>query len=116
MAPEAAFANAFEDMRLHWAAMMAGMRAALDAAGKHFDPTSIEQGLPIPSAMDKVLQANRKARLWDHFVGSWQQAAADSGEEFQRQFGEQFASAYEEELERMRQGRASPTPRNRHIV
>jgi predicted component of type VI protein secretion system len=116
MAPEAAFANAFEDMRLHWAAMMAGMRAALDAAGKHFDPAIIEQGLPIPSAMDKVLQANRKARLWDHFVASWQQAAADSGEEFQRQFGEQFASAYEEELERMRQGRASPTPRNRHIV
>jgi predicted component of type VI protein secretion system len=117
MAPEAAFANAFEDMRLHWAAMMAGMRAALDAARKHFDPAIIEEGLATPSALDKVLLANRKARLWDSFVASWQQVASDSGEEFQRQFGEQFARAYEEELERMRQqGRASPTRRDRQIV
>jgi predicted component of type VI protein secretion system len=117
MAPEAAFANAFEDMRLHWAAMMAGMRGALDAARKHFDPAVIEEALATPSALDKVLLANRKARLWDSFVASWQQVASDSGEEFQRQFGEQFARAYEEELERMRQqGRASPTPRDRQIV
>jgi hypothetical protein len=41
--------------------------------------------------------------------------ASDSGEEFQRLFGEQFASAYEEELERMRHGGPPPAPRDHPV-
>ena len=112
MAPQAAYANAFEDMKLHWLAVMGGMRAALEGVHQHFDPARIEQTLAVPSVMDKMVHASRKAKLWDSFVARYQQAAGDSDDEFQRQFGEQFSIAYEAQLERLQQETAPPADHN----
>jgi predicted component of type VI protein secretion system len=103
MAPQAAFINAFDDMRMHWQAMMSGMRTALDQVNRHFDPARIAQALEEPSVVDKMVQANRKAKLWDQFVATYQQAVSDSDDEFQRRFGEEFSIAYEAQLERLQQ-------------
>lgn len=105
MAPVAAFEGAFDDMKAHEMALLAGMRGALEGMQAHFDPAEIERTMALPSVMDKMLQANRKAKLWDRHVESYRQLVQDADEEYQRRFSEQFARAYEEQIARMRKSR-----------
>jgi type VI secretion system FHA domain protein len=102
MAPPRAFANAFDDLKAHELAMMAGMRAALAGVLKRFDPAAIEARLDEPGVMDKLLAANRKARMWDRMVELYRQLALEADDDFQRLFGAAFASAYEEQTARLR--------------
>lgn len=103
MAPQRAFANAFDDIRAHELAIMAGMRAALAGVLKRFDPQAIEARLAEPSVMDKVLASNRKAKMWDRMVELYKQLALEADDDFQRLFGEAFGQAYEEQVQRLRQ-------------
>jgi type VI secretion system FHA domain protein len=105
MAPARAFANAFDDLRAHELAIMAGMRAALAGVLKRFDPAAIEARLQVPTVMDKVLAANRKARMWDRMVELYTQMAVEADSDFHKLFGEAFGEAYEEQVERLRQSR-----------
>ncbi|MBA5638837.1 type VI secretion system-associated FHA domain protein TagH [Duganella sp. LX20W] len=105
MPPVAAFDGAFDDMKAHEMALLAGMRGALEGMQAHFDPAEIERTMALPSVMDKMLQANRKAKLWDRHVESYRQLVQDADEEYQRRFSEQFARAYEEQIARMRKNR-----------
>jgi type VI secretion system FHA domain protein len=105
MAPVAAFDGAFDDMKAHEMALLAGMRGALEGMQAQFDPAEIERTMALPSVMDKMLQANRKAKLWDRHVESYRQLVQDADEEYQRRFSEQFARAYEEQIARMRKNR-----------
>ena len=52
MAPVRAYSNAFDDLRAHELAMMAGMRAALAGVLKRFDPVAIEQRLQAAGASE----------------------------------------------------------------
>jgi type VI secretion system FHA domain protein len=105
MPPVAAISAAFDDMKAHELALMAGTRAALNGVLERFDPVAIEKRLAVPTVMDKVLLTNRKAKLWDRMVESYQQVAHEADDDFQRIFGEQFARAYEEQVARMRLSR-----------
>jgi len=100
-----AFANAFDDLKAHEMAIMAGMRAALAGVLKRFDPAAIEARLDVPSVMDKMLSANRKAKMWDRMVELYTEMANEADSDFHRLFGEAFAAAYEEQVERLRQAR-----------
>jgi type VI secretion system FHA domain protein len=102
MAPPRAFANAFDDLKAHELAIMAGTRAALAGVLKRFDPAAIEARLQEPSVMDKVLASNRKAKMWDRMVELYAQMASEADDDFQRLFGEAFGAAYEEQVERLR--------------
>jgi type VI secretion system FHA domain protein len=103
MAPARAFANAFDDLKAHELAMMAGMRAALAGVLQRFDPAAIEARLQVPTVMDKVLAANRKAKMWDRMVELYAQMASEADSDFHKLFGEAFGEAYEEQVERLRQ-------------
>jgi type VI secretion system FHA domain protein len=105
MQPVKAYANAFDDLKAHELAIMAGMRAALNGVLKRFDPAVIEQRLQVPTVMDKMLSSNRKAKMWDRMVELYQQMALEADEDFQRLFGETFGDAYEEQIARLQQGR-----------
>jgi type VI secretion system FHA domain protein len=105
MAAPRAFANAFDDLKAHELAIMAGMRAALAGVLKRFDPQAIEARLQEPTVMDKVLAANRKAKMWDRMVELYAQMAMEADSDFQHLFGEAFGAAYEEQIERLRQAR-----------
>jgi type VI secretion system FHA domain protein len=107
MAPPRAFANAFDDIKAHELATMAGMRAALAGVLGRFDPQAIEARLQVPSVMDKVLTSGRKARMWDRMVELYTQLAREADSDFHRLFGEAFSKAYEEQIERLRQSRMS---------
>ncbi len=105
MAPVRAYATAFDDLKAHELAILAGMRAALGGVLHRFDPAAIEQRLQVPTVMDKMMLSNRKAKMWDRLVELYQEIARDADDDFQRMFGEQFAAAYEEQIARLRQSR-----------
>ena len=105
MAPVRAYANAFDDLKAHELAIMAGMRAALGGVLRRFDPAAIEQRLQVPTVMDKMMSANRKAKMWDRMVELYQQMALEADEDFQRLFGETFGRAYEEQIQRLQKDR-----------
>ena len=100
-----AFASAFDDLKAHELAIMAGMRAALAGVLKRFDPAAIEARLQVPSVMDKMLSSNRKAKMWDRMVELYNEMAVEADSDFHRLFGEAFGAAYEEQIERLRQAR-----------
>ena len=101
--PVQAMQGAFSDLKVHELAVMAGMRAALAAVLHRFDPVKVEQHLALPTVMDKMLSANRKARMWDRFIEVYGVIARDADDDLQRLFGEQFSAAYEDQVERLRQ-------------
>lgn len=105
MQPARAFANAFDDLKAHELAIMAGMRAALEGVLARFDPAAIEARLQVPTVMDKMLSANRKAKMWDRMVELYTQMASEADSDFHRLFGEAFGKAYEEQIARLRQAR-----------
>jgi type VI secretion system FHA domain protein len=105
MQPARAFANAFDDLKAHELAIMAGMRAALEGVLARFDPAAIEARLQVPTVMDKMLASNRKAKMWDRMVELYTQMAVEADSDFHRLFGEAFGKAYEEQVARLRQAR-----------
>jgi type VI secretion system FHA domain protein len=105
MAPEEAMAGAFDDLRAHELAVIAGMRAALGAVLQRFDPAQIESRLAVPTVMDKMLSlggSHRKAKLWDRLVELYGEIAREADDDLQRLYGEKFSEAYEEQVARLR--------------
>lgn len=107
MPPQDAMAGAFDDLRAHELAVIAGMRAALGAVLHRFDPAAIEARLAVPTVMDKMLSSNRKAKMWDRLVELYGEIAREADDDLQRLFGEKFSAAYEEQVERLRLAKRS---------
>jgi type VI secretion system FHA domain protein len=107
MPPLQAMSSAFDDVRAHELAVIAGMRAALSAVLGRFDPAQIESRLGLPTVMDKMFSSGRKARLWDRLVELYGEIARDADDDVQRLFGEKFSEAYEEQVARLRQASRS---------
>ena len=105
MAPSQAMAGAFDDLRAHELAVIAGMRAALGAVLHRFDPEKIEARLAVPTVMDKMLSSNRKAKMWDRLVELYGEIAREADDDLQRLFGEKFSEAYEDQVARLRQAK-----------
>ncbi|MYM34976.1 type VI secretion system-associated FHA domain protein TagH [Duganella sp. FT94W] len=115
--PLPAIGGAFDDLKAHELAVIAGMRAALAAVVQRFDPARIEQRLADPGRLDKLLPAGRKARMWDRLVELYGELARDADEDLQRLFGEKFSGAYAQQVERLRGEAAShlhPNTVSRH--
>ncbi len=104
--PVQAMASAFDDLRAHELAVIAGMRAALAAVLHRFDPQQIERRLAEPTVMDKMLSASRKAKLWDRMVDVYGEIAREADDDLQHLYGEKFSEAYEEQVARLRQAKA----------
>ncbi|KAF1026143.1 MAG: hypothetical protein GAK37_02725 [Pseudomonas sp.] len=102
MRPVKAMGAAFDDLKAHELAVIAGMKAALGAVVQRFDPARVEQRPSTRGALDKWMPARRKARLWDRLVERYDDLARDADEDLQRLFGELFSKAYEEQVARLR--------------
>jgi FHA domain-containing protein/type VI secretion system protein len=114
--PLPAIAGAFDDLKAHELAVIAGMRAALAAVVQRFDPARIEQRLSEPGRLDKLMPAGRKARMWDRLVELYGELARDADEDLQRLFGEKFSGAYEQQVERLRGASSTPNTASQHVV
>jgi type VI secretion system FHA domain protein len=107
MAPAPAMRDAFDDLRAHQVGVMAGMRAALEGVLGRFDPQQLEGKLARRSAIDSLIPATRKARLWESFQELFQQLQREAQDDFDELFGRAFLQAYEAQLDRL-QGDGAP--------
>jgi FHA domain-containing protein/type VI secretion system protein len=103
MPPVKSIGSAFEDLKAHELAVIAGMRAALAGVLARFNPALIEARIEGGGVMDKMLSANRKARMWDAMVELYDDIQREAQDDFQHLFGEKFSAAYEDQIGRLHQ-------------
>lgn len=106
MGAEEAMRDAYDDLRAHEFGVMVGMRAALTHVLSRFTPEELEKKIAAKSALDALFAANRKAKLWDQFVALYGGIAAEAEDDFHSLFGKAFVKAYEEQMARLKSGRA----------
>jgi len=100
----AAFDDAFKDVRHHQLAMLAGMRAAFEFMLQRFDPRTLKAQFDAKPGR-RSLGFGTQGRYWEAFEEYYKEATADADDCFRRMFGDQFARAYEEQIQRLRSGR-----------
>jgi type VI secretion system FHA domain protein len=108
LSPVQAFEDAFQDLRHHQLAMLAGMRVAFEFMLGEFAPDRLEEQfdrrIEKGALMGKGvgLKQLRSWRYWDLYRDKQLEIARDPEASFRKLFGEAFAKAYEEQLERLR--------------
>ena len=105
LTPVAAMRDAYDDLRSHQFGFMAGLRAALAGVLKRFDPAVLEQRLAQKSVLDSLLPINRRAKLWDLYISLYRDIAVEAEDDFHTLFGREFLRAYQEQVERIGQGK-----------
>src|SRR5215831_2654089 len=103
MTPLRAMRDAYDDLRAHQFAFVAGMRAALTGVLARFDPGTLERRLTEKSVIDSVLPMNRKAKLWDLFEQLHSDLQREAEDDFDALFGREFLRAYEAQLAKLAQ-------------
>jgi type VI secretion system FHA domain protein len=98
-APLAAVEEAFDDIRSHEMAVMAGMQTGLLALLKRFDPAALEGRLQ-KGVLD-ILPSARKARFWEMFCATYKDIAREAEDDFQALFGREFARAYTAQINKL---------------
>jgi type VI secretion system FHA domain protein len=98
--------DAFDDLRAHEVALLAGMRAALAAVLDRFDPVALEARLADKGLWDSVVPTHRRARLWERYAEQHATIAREVEEHFDAIFAGAFAKAYEAQRAALR--RAKP--------
>ena len=93
MPPLAATKEAFQDLKSHELAVMAGVQTALLGLLKRFEPSALENRL-TQGLLGAVLPAARKARYWESFCQVYGDIAREAEDDFQAVFGREFAKAY----------------------
>jgi len=97
--PRAAVTEAFDDLRAHQVALLAGMRAALDTVMSRFDPSALEQRLAPGGALENLIPANRRARLWSAYGEEYARIVGEIEDDFDALLGRAFLKAYQAQLE-----------------
>jgi FHA domain-containing protein/type VI secretion system protein len=105
MPPVKSIGSAFEDLKAHELAVIAGMRAALDGVLARFNPALIEARMEPAGVMDKMLTTTRKAKMWDKMVELYDDILREADDDFQHLFGEKFSAAYEDQIGRLHQNK-----------
>jgi type VI secretion system FHA domain protein len=100
--PVEAFEDAFDDLRSHQLAMLAGMRVAFESMLAEFDPDRLEQQFDRQLKRVPLLKSVTRLRYWDLYRDRRDEMAKDPDASFRQLFGEVFARAYEEQLNRLK--------------
>ena len=91
---QTALEGAFDDIRRHELAILAGTRAAMQHLLGRFDPQTIARA-DTPRGWFDWLPARRKARQWDRLVTLHAELARASADDLQALCGSAFNDAYE---------------------
>jgi type VI secretion system FHA domain protein len=98
-----AFQEALTDIRNHQIAVLSGIRTAYNSMIEQFDPEKIDEEVEKQSKRGGLLNLGGKGgRFRDQYVEQFQSIANDPDESFKRLFGEYFAQAYEEQMDRLK--------------
>jgi type VI secretion system FHA domain protein len=105
LGPVEAFADAFDDLRDHQLAMLAGMRVAFDAMLASFDADALQEDFDAQLSKHALPLVPNKLRYWDLYRERRQAIAKDPEAAFDRLFGEEFRRAYEEQFRQLKAAR-----------
>jgi type VI secretion system FHA domain protein len=108
LGPVEAFDDAFDDIRFHQLAMLAGMRAGFEQVLSRFDPERLQELFDKRGKRGGLLAMTAKARYWELYAEEFRERTADPDEAFRRLFGEPFSTAYEKQLEELKLSRHKP--------
>jgi type VI secretion system FHA domain protein len=99
--PAAAFEDAFRDVRDHQAAFLSAMRLAFESMLSQLDPNRLQDEFDRQIKKGSILGVPAKLRYWDLYRDKFSDLAKDAQGAFRNLFGDAFAKAYEEQLERL---------------
>ena len=99
LAPVEAFEDAFDDLRNHQIATLAGMRVAFESMLAEFDPDRLQEQFDRQLKRGSLLGVPAKLRYWDLFRTRHHDMVKDPDASFRKLFGEEFARASEEQLD-----------------
>jgi type VI secretion system FHA domain protein len=99
--PAAAFEDAFRDVRDHQAAFLSAMRLAFESMLAQLDPNRLQDDFDRQIKKGSILGVPAKLRYWDLYRDKYSDLAKDAQGAFRNLFGDAFAKAYEEQLERL---------------
>jgi FHA domain-containing protein len=102
MPAQQAMRDAYNDLRAHQVAFVAGVKSALEGVLKRFDPAVLEGKLTQKSVLSTLLPASRKAKMWDVFMELYEQISTEAQEDFHELFGEEFRRAYNEHIQQLK--------------
>ena len=107
MQPLEAFEDAFDDIRFHLLATLAGMRAGFESMLKRLDPKSLREQSDrhYPGILAYF---GAKRRYWNRYVDLFEEMAGNADAVFQKMYGEEFSVAYERQLEELKRSRVKP--------
>ena len=101
LAPPDAFEDAFRDVRDHQSAFLAAMRMAFESMLSQFDPQRMQDDFDR-QMKGSILGVPAKLRYWDLYRDKYGELSKDAETGFRTLFGDAFARAYEEHLERLK--------------
>lgn len=102
LGPAEAFEDAFADVRNHQMAMLAGVRVAFEAMLNEFDPERLQETFDRQIKKGSLLAAPARLRYWDLYRDKFHDMVKDPESSFRELFGDEFAQAYEEQLEKLK--------------
>jgi type VI secretion system FHA domain protein len=98
LAPVEAFQRAFDDIRAHQMAVVAGMRAGFESLMSQFDPEELRERFDKQVKRGGLLGAVAKPNYWELYGDYFSGLRGDRDDAFRRLFGEEFALAYEKQI------------------
>lgn len=100
--PADAFEDAFHDVRDHQSAFLSAMRLAFESMLAQLDPNRMQEEFDRQIKKGSILGVPAKLRYWDLYREKYSDLVKDAQGAFRNLFGDAFAKAYEEQLERLK--------------
>lgn len=101
LGPLEAFEEGFQDASFHQAAVLVGVRAAFNAMLAKFHPTHLEEVYERKARRTAMLGLGGRGKFWDLYRERFEEIDRDRETHFQLLFGEEFARAYNEHLQKL---------------
>ncbi|NOU22223.1 MAG: type VI secretion system-associated FHA domain protein TagH [Methyloglobulus sp.] len=104
LSPEQAINEAFDDIRTHQYSVIAGMKSALFAILKRFDPKILEERLQKQSPIAANIPIHKQAKLWGLFEELYETLEQETKDNFYHLFGQAFADTYSQLINKLKKG------------
>ncbi len=102
LTPEKAMNEAFDDIRTHQYSVIAGMKSALFAILKRFDPKILEERLQKQSPISANIPIHKQAKLWKQFEDLYETLEQETKDNFYHLFGQAFADTYNQVINNLK--------------
>jgi type VI secretion system FHA domain protein len=101
LGPVEAFEEGVQDASFHQTAVLAGVRAAFNAMLAKFHPTHLEEVYERKLRRTALLGLGTRGKFWELYRERFEEIDRDREAHFQLLFGEEFARAYNEHLQKL---------------